>query len=237
MAARTLPNLGLRAFYALGEDDWKDDQDLGLLKLSVLVQPVVADILAAEPGAPANGDVVVLDETHATHPNEIAIRDDGAWVYVEPVEGWKVYVAAENADYRFDGTTWVEVVEGGGGGGGTVTENIVVAASDETTALAAGVGKVTFRMPYAFTLTGIRASLTTAQTSGSILTVDVNEAGASILSTKLTVDNGEKTSTTAAAAAVISDAALADDAEITIDIDQIGDGTAKGLKVTLIGHQ
>lgn len=237
MAARTLPNLGLMAFYDLGEDGWKDDQDLGLLKLSVLVQPVVADILAAEPGAPANGDVVVLDETHATHPNEIAIRDDGAWVYVEPVEGWKVYVTAENADYRFDGTAWVEVVEGGGGGGGTVTENIIVAASDESTALAAGVGKVTFRMPYAFTLTGIRASLTTAQTSGSILTVDVNEAGASILSTKLTIDNGEKTSTTAAAAAVISDATLADDAEITIDIDQIGDGTAKGLKVTLIGHQ
>ncbi len=36
-------------------------------------------------------------------------------------------------------------------------------------------------------------------------------------------------------APVISDAALADDAEITIDIDQIGDGTAKGLKITLIG--
>jgi hypothetical protein len=35
---------------------------------------------------------------------------------------------------------------------------------------------------------------------------------------------------------VISDTALADDAEITIDIDQIGDGTAKGLKVMLIGN-
>lgn len=115
MAARDLPNLGLRAFYDLGEDGWKDDQDLGLLKLSVLVQPVVADILAAEPGAPANGDVVVLDETHATHPNEIAIRDDGAWVYVEPVEGWKVYVTADALDYRFDGTAWVPITEGGGG--------------------------------------------------------------------------------------------------------------------------
>ena len=34
---------------------------------------------------------------------------------------------------------------------------------------------------------------------------------------------------------VISDTSLADDAEITIDIDQVGDGTAKGLKVVLIG--
>ena len=117
----------------------------------------------------------------------------------------------------------------------TNVQSIVVAASDETTALATGTAKVTFRMPYAFTLTSVRASLTTAQSSGSIFTVDINEGGTSILSTKLTIDNTEKTSTTAATAAVISDTALADDAEITIDIDQIGDGTAKGLKVTLIG--
>lgn len=116
-----------------------------------------------------------------------------------------------------------------------VKQSLIIACSDETAALAAGAGKVTFRMPYAFTLTGVRASLVTAQTSGSILTVDINETGTSILSTKLTVDNGEKTSTTAATAAVISDTTLADDAEITIDIDQIGDGTAKGLKITLIG--
>ena len=53
--------------------------------------------------------------------------------------------------------------------------------------------------------------------------------------TKLTIDNTEKTSTTAATAPVISDGILADDAEITIDIDPVGDGTANGLKLTLIG--
>jgi hypothetical protein len=112
---------------------------------------------------------------------------------------------------------------------------IPLAPSDETTALTTGTGKITFRMPHAMTVTGVRASLTTAQASGSIFTVDINEAGTSILSTKLTIDNTEKTSTTAATAAVVSDTALADDAEITVDIDQIGDGTAKGLKVYLIG--
>jgi hypothetical protein len=112
---------------------------------------------------------------------------------------------------------------------------LVVAASDEGTALTAGTNKITFRMPRAVTLTAVRASLTTAQASGSIFTVDINEGGVSILSTKLTIDNTEKTSTTAATPPVISDANLADDAEMTIDIDQIGDGTAKGLKVTLIG--
>jgi hypothetical protein len=112
---------------------------------------------------------------------------------------------------------------------------LVVAASDETTALTAGTAKITFRMPRAVTLTAVRASLTTAQASGNIFTVDINEAGSSILSTKLTIDNTEKTSTTAATPAVISDANLADDAEMTIDIDQIGNGTATGLKVALIG--
>jgi len=112
---------------------------------------------------------------------------------------------------------------------------LVVAASDETTALTIGTNKITFRMPRAITLTAVRASLTTAQASGNIFTVDINEGGSSILSTKLTIDNTEKTSATAVTPPVISDASLADDAEITIDIDQVGNGTATGLKVMLIG--
>lgn len=137
-------------------------------------------------------------------------------------------------DYRagFGGVHGIVNVSSAGGGGITA---IPIACSDETTALAAGVAKVTFRMPYAMTLSGVRASLTTAQTSGALLTVDINVDGESILSTKLTVDNTEKTSKAAATAPVISTSSLPDDAEITIDIDQIGDGTAKGLKVYLIG--
>jgi hypothetical protein len=112
---------------------------------------------------------------------------------------------------------------------------IGVACSDETTALTTGTAKVTFRMPYAMTLTEVRASVTTAPV-GSTLVVDINESGTTVLSTKLSIDASEKTSETAATAAVISDSALADDAEITIDIDQIGSSTAgAGLKVWLIG--
>ena len=112
---------------------------------------------------------------------------------------------------------------------------IQLAASDETTALTTGTAKMTFRMPHAMTLTSVRASLTTAQASGSIFTVDINQGGTSVLGTKLTIDNTEKTSVTAATPATITTSALTDDAEITIDIDQIGNGTATGLKLTLIG--
>lgn len=114
--------------------------------------------------------------------------------------------------------------------------SFVIACSDETTDLTIGTAKVTFRMPYAFTLSDVRCSVTTAPV-GSTIIVDINETGTTILSTKLTIDASEKTSETAATPAVISDASLADDSEITIDIDQIGSGTAgAGLKVTLIGQ-
>jgi hypothetical protein len=118
-----------------------------------------------------------------------------------------------------------------------IPEVIIIAVGDEVTALTTGTGKIAFRMPFAMTLTAVRGSLSTAQTAGSVLTVDVNEGGTTILSTKLTFDNNEKTTTTAATAAVISDTALADDAEITIDIDQVGTSGAKGLKVSLIGYR
>jgi hypothetical protein len=115
---------------------------------------------------------------------------------------------------------------------------IIIAVGDETTAITTGTAKVTFRMPYAIDLNEVRASLSTAQTSGSTFTVDVNNGGTSILSTKITIDNTEKTSTTAAALPVLTYATtqILADSEITIDVDQVGDGTAKGLKVTLIGR-
>lgn len=112
---------------------------------------------------------------------------------------------------------------------------IPLAVSDELSPLLTGVARLTFRMANSFTLSAVRASVTIPPT-GSTLIVDINENGTSILSTKLSIDASEKTSTTAASAAVISDAALADDSEITVDIDQIGSTYAgAGLKVYLIG--
>lgn len=162
-----------------------------------------------------------------------------------------VSLLAQGNDFADDDPMRVTLQQGAGTGGtvssvngdtGTVIVQVPsgIAVSDETTALTAGTAKVTFRMPFAMTLTAPpRASLSTAQATngaGGILTVDINEAGVSILSTKLTIDNTEKTSTTAATPAVLSDTSLADDAEITVDIDQVGDGTAKGLKIWLIGY-
>jgi hypothetical protein len=119
-----------------------------------------------------------------------------------------------------------------------VTEEVfIVALSDETTDLTTGTGKASFHMPFAMTLTGVKANCTTAPVGATII-VDINEAGSTILSTKLSIDASELTSSTAASAAVMSDTALANDALITFDIDQVGSSTAgKGLKVTLYGYR
>ena len=118
-----------------------------------------------------------------------------------------------------------------------LVQSFIVACSDETSDLTTGTNKCRIRMPYAFTLTGVRASVNTAPT-GSVLTVDINESGSTILSTKITIDASETTSTTASTAPVISDSSLADDSIIGFDIDTIGSSdSGQGLKVTLIGYK
>jgi hypothetical protein len=153
--------------------------------------------------------------------------------------------AAADADVAAQGQWWTKTAtpnrpmftDDAGTDHELLAAEIGIACSDETTALTTGAAKATFRMPYAMTLSEVRASVTTAPT-GSVLTVDINETGTTILSTKITIDATEKTSETAATAPVISDTALADDAEITIDIDTVGSTVAgAGLKVWLIGYR
>lgn len=138
MAARTLPNLGLRAFYDLGEDGWKDDQDLGLLKLSVLVQATALDLVDTLPGAPVDGDVYILDETAVANANDIAIYDDAAWVYVTPQTGWLIFDQAEAAYRSFDGTVWAVLETGGGGGAAVSVVTTVAGAATNLTAAQVG---------------------------------------------------------------------------------------------------
>lgn len=76
----------------------------------------------------------------------------------------------------------------------------------------------------------VGAYVDTAGTTG-VTTIDINEAGTSILSTKITIDSGEKSSQTAATAPVISDTNIAADAILTFDVDGVSTTKPKGLKV------
>ena len=156
---------------------------------------------------------------------------------------------ADSRDRFADSDLFDISVDGGGGAWSTksitgekikksIPAELIIAASDESTALTVSSTLVTFRMPYAMKLTEVRASLSVAGSTSGVTDVDVLEGGVSILSTRVTIDAGEKTSTTAATPAVISDSNLADDAEMTIDVRGItGGATEAGLKITLIGYR
>ena len=117
------------------------------------------------------------------------------------------------------------------------TESFLFALSDETSHLVSGNDKLKFRMPYAFTLTDIRASVNDAPTGADIV-VDVLKNGVSITTSNLTIDNGDTTSVGSSSAVVIGTATIADNDIISFNLSQTGSTLAgKGLKVTLIGHK
>ena len=119
----------------------------------------------------------------------------------------------------------------------TRTTSFVIACGAEDEALTTGT-KVTFRLPYDYTVTEVRASLTTAGTGANLVTLDFEQNTTSILSTKITIDATELTSTTALTQPVILTSALSDDASITCDVDQIDSGgVSAGLKMYLIGYK
>lgn len=110
-------------------------------------------------------------------------------------------------------------------------------AEGETVSADTSLG-TSFRMPWAGTITDVRAAVGVPSDTGPIV-IDVNEGGtvaapgASILSTKLSIDEGEYTSFTASTPHVISDNSFADDALVTFDVDSAGANAQGPLTVTL----
>jgi len=116
------------------------------------------------------------------------------------------------------------------------TTSFVLACSDESTAISSTGTKLTFYMPFDYTVVSVRASLTTTSSSGTP-TIDISEDDTSIMTTtKITIDAGDLVSTESATQPVLTDTALADESKITIDVDVTGTD-ATGLKVYIIGYR
>lgn len=195
-----------------------------------------ADVAAGASGIPiiTGGEITSLNTVGWTLGDRLYVSTAGALTNVRPTAGFVQSVAVVS---RVDATLG-EIIVSLDEAGTLYTEVLERAISDEATALTTGAAKLTFRMPFGFVLTGIRANTNTAP-AGAAIQVDVNLTGTgSIFSTPLTIDDGEKTSVTAATPAVISTTTLADDAEITVDIDQVGSTTpGKGLKLVMYGYR
>ncbi len=83
-----------------------------LTRLDALVHlAVISRVLATPPGGPALGDRYLLPASPtgvwSTHAGQVAMWLDGAWNYISPREGWRLWVSNEDVFLTFDGTNWV----------------------------------------------------------------------------------------------------------------------------------
>lgn len=103
---RTLPGLGLTGFWTAGSDGWGTQNDVNLRMLSALTQAFAISQITPLPGSPTNGDIYIVPAGAGAEANKIAVRDNGAWVYLTPVEGWRVWVRDEDITVVYNGTAW-----------------------------------------------------------------------------------------------------------------------------------
>jgi hypothetical protein len=221
--------------------DFVADADLGTGVGTFLGTPSSANFAAALTNETGSGAAVFATSPVLTTPNlgtpSTIVLTNGTGLTTAGMDAAALVTAAEGLASS-DNDTSVPTTAAVINAVQEKIESFVVAASDETTAITANADKVTFRMPYAFTVTEVFCSLNVANASGADTQVDINENNVSILSTPITFDDTETTTLTAAVPPVISDASIAKGAEVEIDVDAAGgSGLAAGLKCNIIGHQ
>lgn len=118
-----------------------------------------------------------------------------------------------------------------GEGNVSIPYDIYLAASDEITPIIQGGGKTTFKVLRDIKLESISGFLTIPQAAGSDFTVDVMVNGVSILSTKLVFSNGSDVTQVTVGGGQFTMNTISAGSKVSIDVIQVGDGTAAGLKV------
>ncbi len=134
----------------------------------------------------------------------------------------------------------IEFGAGGVGGGAPAvdpymfTQQLPIAVGGETSSVVVDTS-VEFTWRTNFTLSNVAADVREAQVDGDIIVIDVLVNGSSILSELLTIDNGDKDSAQAGIQPAIELPELNDGDVVKVIVVQAGDGSAVGLKVTLVG--
>ena len=82
--------------------------------LDAVVQLSVTTILDTPPTNPVNGERFIVgtdpDSEFLDHPNEVAAFQDGAWTFLTPQEGWRVYDNTAKDLYVFSNAGWASVL-------------------------------------------------------------------------------------------------------------------------------
>lgn len=128
-----------------------------------------------------------------------------------------------------------QIIASGGGSSAGAARDAIVFDLGEGATVTAGVALYHLRVPYRFRIVNVKAEVEAPTTAGDI-TVDINYGPASLLTTKITIPAGGRTSMELAVQPVWSPLIMGDDGILEIDVDNAGDGTATGLKVQIIGY-
>ena len=169
-----------------------------------------------------------------TNPVVLDSRGEAdVWLLTDGNYRFKLHTAADALIKTVDGIGWANVTVKDLTVTGTLTAGLsqwlAFKQADEAGTITTGTAKMTVRLP-ACTVLSVRASLVTASSSGNP-TFDINDDLTSILgANKLSIDANEETSVTATTQTSIANPTVADDSELTIDIDTAGTG-AKGWTV------
>jgi hypothetical protein len=113
MTALTDPISGLKYGWALGEDNWNTGMDSNLVQLGATINITVLDFVAS-PVVTTNGTRYIVTTgsgAFAGQDNKLAARVAGAWVFYTLPEGCIVYDEDTNKHYKFEGGSYVSVVD------------------------------------------------------------------------------------------------------------------------------
>lgn len=109
---RTLPGLGLTGYWTPGTGGWDTGMDVNMRALSAIVQLSVISATTSLP-AGSDGDIYIVP-TGDTNGDDVAIKDNGSWVYLTPNEGWRAWVQDDTEFVYWDGAAWTAEPSGGG---------------------------------------------------------------------------------------------------------------------------
>lgn len=113
MAALIDPISGLNYGWALGEGNWNTGMDSNLVQLGATINITVLDFVAS-PVVTTNGTRYIVTTgsgDFAGQDNKLAARVAGAWVFYTLPEGCIVYDEDTNVHYKFEGGSYVLVVD------------------------------------------------------------------------------------------------------------------------------
>ena len=214
---------------ALSDNDFATLAGTETLTNKTLTEPKFADLGFI---ADANGNEMISFDTVTTAVNYLQLANSATVTALS----LSSLGTDTNIDCRF--------IPKGTGTFYGVRETWAWPLTDETTAPSTGVKYTTEPAPYDMTLEDIIGGLTTAGTGAALFTMEIlkensvnADAFTTILSTKVTIDASEFTSTTAATAPVLSVTTWEKGRRLQLEIDTLDtNGLARGAKIELLTH-